>query len=122
MHGHVPKGPHEYHLVAAVFDAATGARVSDAAVTAEVSGLGLSGSKRKLEPMQIAGKLFRDVRRLWAQVLAMLEAALDFSRTEFQRAATRPHVKSIEQGFAGVVLHPSDRISDETRVVQRLAQ
>jgi len=55
MHGHVPKGPHEYHLVAAVFDAATGARVSDAAVTAEVSGLGLTGSKRKLEPMQIAG-------------------------------------------------------------------
>ena len=55
MHSRIPKGPHEYHLVAAVFDAATGARVSDAAVTAEVSGLGLSGSKRKLELMQIAG-------------------------------------------------------------------
>lgn len=54
MHGGIPRGPHEYHLVAAVFDKATGARVSDAAVTAEVSGLGLSGSKRKLEPMQIA--------------------------------------------------------------------
>jgi hypothetical protein len=55
MHGRVPKGPHEYHLVAAVFDAGTGARVSDASVTAEVSGLGLSGSKKKLGPMQIAG-------------------------------------------------------------------
>ena len=55
MHGHVPKGPHEYHLVAAVFDAVTGARVSDAAVTAEVSSVGLTGSKRRLEPMQIAG-------------------------------------------------------------------
>jgi hypothetical protein len=55
MHGGIPRGPHEYHLVAAVFDQATGARVSDAAVTAEVSGLGLSGSKMKLEPMQIAG-------------------------------------------------------------------
>ena len=55
MHGRIPKGPHEYHIVAAVFDAASGARVSDADVTAEVSGLGLSGSKKKLEPMQIAG-------------------------------------------------------------------
>ncbi len=55
MHGRIPRGPHEYHVVAAVFDAASGARVSDAVVTAEVSGLGLSGSKKKLEPMQIAG-------------------------------------------------------------------
>lgn len=55
MHGRIPKGADEYHLVAAVFDAASGARVSDAVVTAEVSGLGLSGSKKKLEPMQIAG-------------------------------------------------------------------
>ena len=30
-------------------------RVPDAAVTAEVCGLGLSGSKKKLEPMQMAG-------------------------------------------------------------------
>lgn len=55
MHGGVPEGAHEYHVVAAVFDAATGARISDAVVTAEVSGLGLSGSRKKLEPMQIAG-------------------------------------------------------------------
>ncbi|OCK53624.1 hypothetical protein [Bradyrhizobium sp. LMTR 3] len=55
MHGGIPEGAHEYHVVAAVFDAATGARVSDAVVTAEVSGLGLSGSRKKLEPMQIAG-------------------------------------------------------------------
>ena len=55
MHGGIPKGPHEYHFVAAVFDAASGARVSDAVVTAEVAGLGLSGSKKRLEPMQIAG-------------------------------------------------------------------
>ncbi|MCA1526523.1 hypothetical protein I6F46_15625 [Bradyrhizobium yuanmingense] len=55
MHGRTPKGPHEYHLVVAVFDAASGARVSEAVVTAEVSGLGLSGGKKKLEPMQIAG-------------------------------------------------------------------
>jgi hypothetical protein len=55
MHGGVPKGPHEYHFVAAVFDATSGARISDADVTAEVAGLGLSGSKKRLEPMQIAG-------------------------------------------------------------------
>jgi hypothetical protein len=65
MHGHISKGPHdyrvtsksphEYHIVAAIFDAASGERVSDAAVTAEVSGLGLSGGKKRLEPMQIAG-------------------------------------------------------------------
>src|SRR5512139_1015129 len=55
MHGRIPGGPHQYHLVAAIFDVASGTRVSDAVVTAEVSGLGLSGSKMKLEPMQIAG-------------------------------------------------------------------
>jgi len=55
MHGGIPKGPHEYHFVAAIFDVASGARVSDAVVSAEVAGLGLSGSKKKLEPMQIAG-------------------------------------------------------------------
>lgn len=55
MHGGIPKGPHEYHLVAAIFDATSGNRISDAAVTAEVSGLGLSGGKSRLEPMQISG-------------------------------------------------------------------
>jgi hypothetical protein len=38
MHGGIPRGAHEYHVVAAVFDAASGARVTDAAVTAQVSG------------------------------------------------------------------------------------
>jgi hypothetical protein len=55
MHGGVPKGPHEYHLVAAAFDAASGDRIANAVVTAEVSGVGLSGRKSRLEPMQISG-------------------------------------------------------------------
>ena len=55
MHGRIPRGTHEYHVVAAVFDAASGARVTDAAVTAQVSGLGLSGATKKLDPMQIGG-------------------------------------------------------------------
>ena len=55
MHGRIPRGPHEYHVVAALFDTATGVRISDAAVTAQISGLGLSGSSKKLERMEIAG-------------------------------------------------------------------
>lgn len=54
VHGRVPKGAHEYHVVAAVFDAATNARITDATVKAKVSGLGLSGPEKALEPMKIA--------------------------------------------------------------------
>ena len=54
MHGGAPRGAHEYHVVAAVFDATNGARVSDASVTAQISGIGLSGGKKKLDPMKIA--------------------------------------------------------------------
>jgi hypothetical protein len=49
------KSPHDYQIVAAIFDATSGERVSNVVVTAEVSGLGLSGGKKQLEPMQIAG-------------------------------------------------------------------
>jgi hypothetical protein len=54
MHGGMPSLGREYHVVAAIFDAASKARISDAAVTAQVSGLGLAGAKRRLEPMEIA--------------------------------------------------------------------
>jgi hypothetical protein len=57
MHGGAPKGRHQYHVVVAVFDSASGNRISDATVTAQVSGLGLSGSKARLEPMEIAGTI-----------------------------------------------------------------
>lgn len=57
MHEGVPRGSHEYHLVAAVFDANMGERISDASVTAQVSGLGLVGPKKALEPMSIAGTI-----------------------------------------------------------------
>ena len=55
MHGGAPKGAHEHDLVAAVFNAKTGARVSDASVTAQVSGLGLAGARKRLAAMEIAG-------------------------------------------------------------------
>jgi len=54
MHGRIPKGQHEYHIVVAIFDARTGARISDATVSAKISGLGLSGDQKVLEPMKIA--------------------------------------------------------------------
>lgn len=54
MHGETPHGPHEHHLVVAVFDSASNARIGDATVTAKVSGLGLSGPEKTLEPMKIA--------------------------------------------------------------------
>ena len=57
MHGGAARGPHEYHIVAAIFDAASAARISDATVTAKVSGLGLSGSEQALEPMSIANTI-----------------------------------------------------------------
>ena len=57
LHEWRPQEPHQYHLVAAVFDANTGERISDARVTARVSGLGLVGPEKALEPMSIAGTI-----------------------------------------------------------------
>jgi hypothetical protein len=53
MHGGLPSGRHVHHVMVAVFDEATGARITDAVVKARVSGLGLAGSERALEPMRI---------------------------------------------------------------------
>ena len=53
MHGGVPSGRHGYHIVVAVFDAATGQRVEDAVVEARVAEPGLAGVTRQLEPMLI---------------------------------------------------------------------
>ena len=57
MHGRIPKGSHQYHLVAAIFDATTGARIPDATVTAQVSGLGLAGPHKQLERMELANTI-----------------------------------------------------------------
>ena len=53
MHGGAPPG--ENHLVVALFDAGTGRRVTDAEVTATISGTGLDRVEKRLEPMTIAG-------------------------------------------------------------------
>ena len=49
--------PNEYHVVVAIYEAATGARVSDASVTAQMSGLALAGATQSLERMEIAGTI-----------------------------------------------------------------
>lgn len=55
MHGGVPAGQHQQHVVVALFDDATGKRITGAIVKANVSEIGLSGVQKKLEPMLIAG-------------------------------------------------------------------
>lgn len=57
MHGGSPRGSHEHHVVVAVYDSSSNARITDATVTAKVSGLGLSGPQKTLEPMKIADTL-----------------------------------------------------------------
>lgn len=57
MHGGSPKGSHEHHVVVAVYDSSSNTRITDATVTAKVSGLGLSGPQKTLEPMRIADTL-----------------------------------------------------------------
>lgn len=55
MHGGVPEGRHQYHLVLALFDAASGARIETARVSVEIMGLGHIGRTRlDLDPMMIA--------------------------------------------------------------------
>ena len=55
MHGGVPAGADEYHVLIALFNAKTYDRISSAKVTARVSEVGLSGVEKNLEPMEIAG-------------------------------------------------------------------
>lgn len=57
MHGGVPAGEHRYHVTVALFDNATGRRITGARVKANVSEVGLSGVQKKLEPMLIAGSV-----------------------------------------------------------------
>jgi hypothetical protein len=55
MHGGVPDGRHQYHVILALFDAASGDRIETALVALTVMGLGHTGGTRlELEPMAIA--------------------------------------------------------------------
>lgn len=55
MHDGVPAGKNRYHMMVALFDDASGKRISVAGVKARVSEFGLSGQEKKLDPMVIAG-------------------------------------------------------------------
>lgn len=56
MHGGPPTGAHAHHIVIALFDKPSGARIEDAQVTASVYGLGhVGGTRLTLEPMPIEG-------------------------------------------------------------------
>jgi hypothetical protein len=55
MHGGVPSGRAMYHVMVAIFDAKTGARITDAQVRARVEEVGLTREEKALEAMQAAG-------------------------------------------------------------------
>jgi hypothetical protein len=55
MHGGVPVG--ENHILVALFERASGQRITDAEVTAAVSGKGMKRLNKRLEPMTVAGAL-----------------------------------------------------------------
>lgn len=54
MHGGVASGKNRYHLVVALFDEASGKRISGAGIKARVSEFGLAGQEKELDPMVIA--------------------------------------------------------------------
>ena len=54
MHGGVPVGEYQRHVLVALFDAASGKRIVGAKVSARVYELNRTGSQKKLEPMLIA--------------------------------------------------------------------
>jgi hypothetical protein len=55
MHGGVPRGSGQHHLIVSIFDVKTGRRIEDAQVSARISEPGLAPQSRDLEPMQFAG-------------------------------------------------------------------
>lgn len=68
MHGGVPGRTAYHHVMIALFEEQTGKRIKDAEVTASVQELDLAAERKRLEPMEIAGrhelwKLLRHVRR-----------------------------------------------------------
>lgn len=53
MHGGVPAGANRYHVVVALFDAASGKRVTDAKVKVGGASIGMAASRQKADPMLI---------------------------------------------------------------------
>jgi len=55
MHGGVPRGSGQHHLIVSVFDVKTGQRIENAKVSARIGEPGLTPQRKDLEPMQFAG-------------------------------------------------------------------
>lgn len=53
MHGGKLRNPGSHHLVVSLFDARTGERITDAAVIAAVTPLGMAPTEKRLDAMQI---------------------------------------------------------------------
>lgn len=53
----VPSGRHVHHVMLALFDNSTGARITDAVVEARVAPLALAGQTKPLDPTVVAGAL-----------------------------------------------------------------
>lgn len=93
MHGGVPSGKDQYHLIVALYDA-SGKRITDADVAASVGEFGMAGTRKTLEPMRIGetttfgnyfqlrrGELYRiaiEIRRLGKQRPETIEALFDY--------------------------------------------
>ena len=57
MHGGVPRGSGQHHLIVSLFDVKTGKRIDTAQVSARIGEAGLAPQSRTLEPMQFAGTI-----------------------------------------------------------------
>lgn len=53
MHGGVPAGANRYHDVVALFDAASGKRITDAQVKIGGASVGMAAARKKAEPMLV---------------------------------------------------------------------
>jgi hypothetical protein len=57
MHGGAARSTGQYHVMVALFDARTGDRITDAVVTARISGPGTMQPEKTLDPMAIANAM-----------------------------------------------------------------
>jgi hypothetical protein len=89
MHGGTPIGMHEYHIVVAVYDSVSKLRVTDATVTAKVSGLGLAGPEKALEQMKVPGT-FADSDNITYGAFFNLTPDLYTIRLSVQRPGKQP--------------------------------
>ncbi len=55
IHSMVPASTHRYHVLVALFDSASGKRITDAKVVATVTTPGLAAKEQKLEPLHMEG-------------------------------------------------------------------